>query len=220
MKLTHRQRDFLEKFRELYQRVGEPLHYTEVAQYLGVGKVTAYEMLRHLEKKGVVSSRYQKHVPGVPGRSQVVFCPKESSTGSANRSLEVEKKRIFEILDEGDSAAKNRALKDLVSQLQTIDDPVSFLASAIGALLVHLSSLETGIKGRIVEEIKSSLQKNSWVHVIAGISIVLLGTQAIEHGTALQLVNILERYYEHFAVLPADKKAELTEFVREVIAAI
>ncbi len=219
MKLTHRQRDFLEKFRELYRKVGAPLHYTEVAQHLGVGKITAYEMLRTLERKGVVSSRYRKQVSGEPGRSQVVFCPKESSE-STSGVLEAEKKRVLALLRETDEKTRSQALDAYLARLQTLNDPVSFLASAIGALLINLPSLESEARDRIEEVIKASLQKDSWVHVVAGIAVVLLGAQAIEHGTAVQLVNILGKYYEHFAALPSDKKAELAEFVKEVIKAI
>jgi len=52
MKLTGRQEEFLAKFLDLYAQVQEPLHYTQVAEVLGVGKITAYDMLRLLEKMG------------------------------------------------------------------------------------------------------------------------------------------------------------------------
>ena len=219
MKLTRRQKDFLERFRKLYRKIGQPLHYTEVAEQLGIGNVTAYEMLRSLEKKGMVSSRYIKQPAGGPGRSQVVFCPSEGSE-SSSRLLELEKERIVRMLQDTEGEGREEALKNLLARLQTLDDPVSFLSTAIGALLLNLSALEDDVRERVAREIKVSLRKGSWVHVVGGIAVLLLGTQAIEHGTALQLVGILEKYYEHIASLPADKKAELAEFVREVIAAI
>jgi hypothetical protein len=50
MKLTGRQRAFLSTFLDLYREAQEPLHYTTVAQRLGVSKITAYDMLRLLEE--------------------------------------------------------------------------------------------------------------------------------------------------------------------------
>ena len=48
-KLTRRQRQFLNKFLDLYDQDREPLHYTALAEHLGVNKISAYEMLRLLE---------------------------------------------------------------------------------------------------------------------------------------------------------------------------
>ena len=51
--LTHRQREFLNHFLDLYQEMEEPIHNTVLADRLGLGKVTAYEMLRLLEERGL-----------------------------------------------------------------------------------------------------------------------------------------------------------------------
>jgi DNA-binding IclR family transcriptional regulator len=58
MKLTGRQKAFLAKFLELYRQAQKPLHYTDVAAAVGVAKITAYDMLRLLEKRGLVRSEY------------------------------------------------------------------------------------------------------------------------------------------------------------------
>ena len=57
MKLTGRQRQFVAKFIDLYQQANRPLHYVTVAQQLDVSPMTAYDMLRLLEEKGLVASR-------------------------------------------------------------------------------------------------------------------------------------------------------------------
>ena len=77
MTLTHRQRTFLHRLLDVYpDHRDEPVHYSTVAQALGVSNTTAYEMMKLLEKKGYVSSEYRlpdRHRG--PGRSQVLFRP-------------------------------------------------------------------------------------------------------------------------------------------------
>ena len=73
MKLTHRQRDFLEQIQKLQaENEGDPVHYTELAKRLDISNSTAYHMMRVLEEKGCVIAQYQ--LPKIRiGRSSVVF---------------------------------------------------------------------------------------------------------------------------------------------------
>ncbi|HSR33115.1 MAG TPA: helix-turn-helix domain-containing protein, partial [Anaerolineae bacterium] len=81
-KLTARQRAFLDKLMELYHEHQGPVHYTDVAQGLGVNRFSAYDMLKVLEEKGFAESSYalRSAESGMaehagPGRSMVVFAP-------------------------------------------------------------------------------------------------------------------------------------------------
>lgn len=84
MKLTRRQEEFVRSLLELYGELQEPFHYSELAERLGVSRFTAYDMLRVLEEKGIVASRYQLDERSGPGRSMVVYEP----TPRARRILE------------------------------------------------------------------------------------------------------------------------------------
>ena len=76
MKLTPRQQTFLDKLFELYGEFKGPVHYSVVADKLGVNKFSAYDMLKVLEEKGVAASDYVlSDEQAGPGRSQVVFYP-------------------------------------------------------------------------------------------------------------------------------------------------
>ena len=78
MKLTRRQETFIRKLLDLYHEAEGPIHYSALADHLGVSKITAYDMLRHLEEKGYISSHYQLEDEKTgPGRSRVVFSPTE-----------------------------------------------------------------------------------------------------------------------------------------------
>lgn len=76
MKLTQRQSDFIGKLLELYRESAIPIHYSEIASRLGVSDITAYDMLRLLEEKGLASSHYElPDKKAGPGRSKITFMP-------------------------------------------------------------------------------------------------------------------------------------------------
>ena len=76
MKLTRRQEQFIENLIDLSQEVNGPIHYSMLAERLGVSPFTAYDMLRLLEEKGMVTSEYQMaEGKSGPGRAERLFCP-------------------------------------------------------------------------------------------------------------------------------------------------
>ncbi len=76
MKLTRRQEAFMRKLLDVYREAQEPVHYSVLAGRLGVSPFTAYDMLRLLEEKGLVSSDYSRGTrKSGPGRSEVFFLP-------------------------------------------------------------------------------------------------------------------------------------------------
>jgi DNA-binding MarR family transcriptional regulator len=78
MKLTRRQETFIRKLLDLYHEAEGPIHYSALADHIGVSKITAYDMLRTLEEKGYITSHYQLEDEKTgPGRSRVVFSPSE-----------------------------------------------------------------------------------------------------------------------------------------------
>ena len=82
LKLTGRQRQYLRQMIALQGlNENEPIHYSALAERLGVNNVTAYDMLRSLETKGCVEARYD--LPEVrSGRSTILF-----SVTTAGRKL-------------------------------------------------------------------------------------------------------------------------------------
>lgn len=76
MKLTRRQEQFIENLIDLSRELDGPIHYSMLAERLGVSPFTAYDMLRLLEKKGMVRSEYQvAEGKSGPGRAERLFCP-------------------------------------------------------------------------------------------------------------------------------------------------
>ena len=78
MKLTRRQEKFIQKMIELKREFASPVHYSLLAERLGVSPFTAYDMLCLLEEKGYVTSEYQLPADKCgPGRAERVFYPSE-----------------------------------------------------------------------------------------------------------------------------------------------
>ena len=79
MELTRRQEEFFEKLIELGKEWDGPIHYSLLAERLGVSPFTAYDMLCVLEEKGYVTSEYQRSEGASgPGRAARVFVPTQS----------------------------------------------------------------------------------------------------------------------------------------------
>jgi DNA-binding Lrp family transcriptional regulator len=76
MKLTRRQEEFVINLHELSNELDGPIHYSLLAERLGVSPFTAYDMLCLLEEKGLAKSVYQLASDKIgPGRAERVFTP-------------------------------------------------------------------------------------------------------------------------------------------------
>ncbi len=76
MNLTHRQETFIIRLLDLCREFKGPIHYSTLAESVGVSPFTAYDMLRLLEEKGFVTSEYRNEAgKSTVGRSKIVFRP-------------------------------------------------------------------------------------------------------------------------------------------------
>lgn len=80
MKLTRRQSGFFRDFLDLYRELQGPIHYSVLAERVGVSRITAYDMLRVLEEKGFAASDYRRATgKSGPGRAEIVYWPTEQA---------------------------------------------------------------------------------------------------------------------------------------------
>ena len=124
MKITRRQEEFVQKMIELRLEFAGPVHYSLLAERLGVSPLTAYDMLCLLEEKGYVASTYQLPTDkSGPGRAERVFYPgrmalpyEQRIVGENGVRLEGEalKKHVLEELRQGGLPDGDH---DLVEQL-------------------------------------------------------------------------------------------------------
>jgi DNA-binding MarR family transcriptional regulator len=148
VKLTFRQKVFLSKLLDFYRETQEPLHYSVVAERLGLNNSTAYDMLRLLEQKGMVSSEYTtpKTTPG-PGRSSILFFPTAEAidlfsrlAGESQEQEEWEdvKAYILASLRQGKASDYQGLLRELLVRIPESRSSLVRCAEVITALLLSL----------------------------------------------------------------------------------
>lgn len=80
MELTYRQRKFVEDIIHHFLKSPEPVNYRELAKEIGLSNSATYDMLKLLEKKGYVESKYDIPRPkNSPGRASVLFSPTQKT---------------------------------------------------------------------------------------------------------------------------------------------
>lgn len=151
VKLTRRQQEFLSQFLLVYREEDQPIHYTTLAEKLGIGKVTAYEMLRLLEERGLVQAEFQLPEGGRgPGRSSVVFSPTPEAAQLIDPQFEVESHRswetakfvLLEQLRDGKAAGYETLLTELVSRIPNRRLPMIYLTEMVTATLLMFEGLQ------------------------------------------------------------------------------
>ena len=76
LSLTPRRLEALEVLSRLSAEAGSAVHYSLVGARMRISAWTAYDLLRELEKLGLVARRYaQGEAPAVRGRSRILFAP-------------------------------------------------------------------------------------------------------------------------------------------------
>lgn len=154
IKLTFRQKAFLSKVLDIYMEIKEPVHYTVIANKLGLSKSTTYDMLRVLEQRGMVSSQYSipKEISG-PGRSSIMFYPTSkanefisSLAGKVSEQEEWEdiKAHILASLRKSKAKDYQELLDELLTKIPEIKSPLELCAQIVTALL--LSAREAKLK--------------------------------------------------------------------------
>ncbi len=149
MKLTPRQQTFLDMLFDLYRELGGPVHYSVVAERLGVNRFSAYDMLKILEEKGVAASSYVlREARTGPGRSMVVFYPTYQATRfltqlrhdafNGDEWYRV-KENLLGQLQQIKETDYNTALRDILSRLPGIKTPLEYCTEMVSLLLLNLA---------------------------------------------------------------------------------
>ena len=225
IKLTPRQRAFLEKLRDLYRERRGPVHYSTVAERLGVSKFSAYDMLRVLEQKGVAGSEYLLSAErSGPGRSRIVFFPTVFSSweGQAVESDEDWlrfKQRLLNELQEACDINYREKLTAFLSRLPSLRAPLEYCAETIAALLLNLGLIKEAVSERNPLRSLGGLLTagETGLGALAGLS---LGSTLMTGGESPltdRLLASVRRYQDHLARLSEENKRRLTDFLQEAL---
>lgn len=222
MKLTGRQREFLSNFLDLYREARQPLHYSAVAERLGVSPMTAYDMLRLLEERGLVVSEYVLPEQG-PGRSTIVFRPTAQATalmsqlagtGWDREKWEEVKGRILQALREGRGTDYQDLLEEILSRIPERKSPMLYVAEMITAVLLHLHQLKEEARSSGLME---SLRALGLPGELAGLTLGLSLVERANRRIVSLLLSYSRKYQEYLARLSAESRQRLSDFAQEVM---
>jgi predicted transcriptional regulator len=228
MKLTGRQKAFLKDFLDLYRELDGPIHYATVAERLGIGRVTAYDMLRLLEEKGLVTSEYV--LPSGrsgAGRSTLVFRPTqkahdiltELAGGDMEQaSWEETKEAILEALRQGKANDYHNVLEDILLRLEEESSPLVEAAEWITALALGLRELQSDLTANgLPEPLKNKeFPEALGLEALAGLTVGLSFVERVNRYVILRLSRHLYTYQKNLAKLNEQNRKKLTEFAQEV----
>jgi len=226
--LTRRQHQFLSQFLDMYQEIDKPIHYVALAERLGIGKVTAYEMLRLLEKRGVVKSEF--HLPPGdrgPGRSTVLFRPTQKtihvinqlSGGAADsEAWELAKARILHQLHEDKAGEYETLLNDLLVRISEHRSPLIFMTEMITATILTVASIQKTAedKGLIDRLQRIGLPGELGLSALAGISSALSMVENVNLSVSTFLLQQSGKYQEMLTQISEEKRKQLSDFAREI----
>ncbi|HEX77810.1 MAG TPA: TrmB family transcriptional regulator [Dehalococcoidia bacterium] len=227
MELTSRQKAFLGKMLDLYHEMGEALHYSVLAKSLGVSRSTAYDMLRLLEGKGMVSSEYAtpKDVPG-PGRSNILFFPTTKArelfsrlAGDAAEQKEWEevKAHILASLRRGKASDYDDLLRELLNRMPRARSPLAYCAELLTVLLIGVRRVKHkfGQRNPIAKLVETPVTKLN-MSILAGAALGLALADRLTRRLLGSFDEYARRYEESLDKLSTENLGALHELTREV----
>lgn len=225
MGLTKRRLQFLDQLMELYQHTSLPIHYETLAKALGVSKWTAYDMLKEIEKMGLVSRSYEVNDKET-GRSQVVFAPTVKAT-------ELFRQERSDLVNPGDWEATASTIKQLLSGknhmninelLRKILDGIpskathiEFCGYIIGLLLAYLKKLGGKTESVIHLIVNKTPNDHTGLLVFVG---TVLGTviQTVQEELGKEITELVSEFVNMIQNLSNKEQKLLSEFVKEALA--
>ena len=232
MKLTFRQKSFLGNLLDIYQEARKPLHYTEVARILGLGKSSAYDMLRLLERKGLVISEYVLPKESrSPGRSHVRFWPtamaKEIFSQSVDEAAEEREEweqiraQVLDRLRHGNASARNGVLHEVMSMIQRARSPLAICAEALTALLLSLDEMKhsLGPQSPLARHLRTPATKMG-MSLAAGLVAGMVQMDTVSLRALDQLYKYIKKYEIALEELNPEKLEALRIYARDVVKAL
>ena len=228
-KLTHRQLQFLSQFLDIYREMEHSVHYVTVAERLGIGKVTAYEMLRLLEEKGLVRAEYQANPDQHgPGRSAVLFFPTQEANRLINllagnpadmEDWQVVKEQILQKLREGKAGGYEDLLSNLLDRIPERCSPLIFVTELITAVILMLTTIQDAPEIRaLLERLHQiGLPQKINLSVMSGIAMLLSVIERTNRRYSTILLGQFSRYEDALSQLNEESRRQLGEFTREVV---
>jgi DNA-binding MarR family transcriptional regulator len=232
-KLTARQKTFIETLVGLHSESRGPVHYTELAERLGVNRYSAYDMLKVLEEKGFVASSYALEARrSGPGRSMVVFAPTSQAISLCSAPLDLEpeeewhslRERVLGKLRQARDANVREALTDLLARLPEAGAPLTYCTEMTAALLLNMQRAKARAAGLSPFRALAVLRSGgaTGLEALAGLSVGATLSAEDETSTSLtqRLLDHARRYQANLGRLSEEARSLLVQFLEEALEAL
>lgn len=227
MALTRRKMDFLNTIKQLYESTRLPVHYVQVAQFLGISKWSAYEMLKKLEKDGLLSSQYEVNQgEKYPGRAMVLFAPTHLVDKILSGKILEEPAREWRqikdhLLTICEGLKKENAkelIKQLLAELPGIGNPMFFSAYVLTILVAQLHTLSDSSIRLIKNLTSESVNPESGLAMFTGAVVASVPKIASRVNPLSQLLGYIPGFQKNLALLNRSQQLQLMDFLGDALA--
>jgi len=218
--LTKRRREFLDQIWRQYQTTNLPVHYSEVAEAIGVSKWTAYDVLKTLESQGLLKRNYATN-ENETGRSVVVFSPTEI----ADRLFQKDRRKISNpeewevILNQATALIENQqnlplmdGINNILEQMKNVDVKLEFCAYFLCVLIIFLKSLGNPVKELTVNVVNASQESKVQLTVFVG-AVVGMIIQSVGEELSPEMVTLVQQFFDNANQLNSKELEILISFI-------
>ncbi len=240
MKITTRQREFLQSLIDLYQEKGSPIHYSEVAQKLGVSKWTAYDMLQLLHKEGLLEVEYiipesDNYEWSKLGRSTITFYPNKkgydifSQTKQKISTNIAELKKIKKEITQKFGELKGKLnIRDLFKEALQSKPPLIFCACLLLILFLLIKKITEGVAeikliSQVIPHTTTNIYTELALIVFAGMCLGVLAKYVSKvpkiygNNDLGEYTNYIQTYNQYVSQMDKEEQKLLLGFLKETL---
>ena len=242
IKITTRQKEFLQTLINLYQQKGSPIHYSEVAQKMGVSKWTAYDMLQLLRREGLLEVEYlipetDNYKWGKLGRSTITFFPTKKGYAISNLPQRNLPAKIAEldklknnIIQKFEEIKGKFNLKDLFKEALQTKSPLIFCACVLIILILLIKKITEGLAEiQLLSQVIPADATNTYIElaltVFAGMCFGVL-TKYINkipkyitgpNNSLDEYADYIQTYNQYVSQMDKKEQKSLLDFLKETL---
>lgn len=225
MAVTRRRLDFLRTVKQIYESTNLPVHYVRVAQALGISKWSAYEMLKTLEKEGLVASQYEvnqaeKH----PGRAMVLFSPTQMLDKVLSaRAFEAPvrewrhiKEKLLSMCEEVKEKKAAKVAKQLMGELTATESPMIFSAYVITILVAQVQTMSDRSVDLIKKMVAEAANPESGLAMFS--AAVIASLHKIDSRFVSAIGGHFSKFQKNLAMLNKKEQIQLMDFLSDALS--
>jgi DNA-binding MarR family transcriptional regulator len=227
--ITRRQKEFLSQFLDIYLKIDEPIHYSDLAERLDLSKISVYEMLRLLEKRGLIQSEFRLASENRgPGRASVLFQPTKAAVDLLSSladgaimddSWEEAKENILSQISLGEGDEYESLLNDLLVRIPEHRSPLIYLTDMVTATILGVMTIrETAEKHGLLDRLRRiGLPGEIGLSALSGIGSALTVAEDANLKFSTFLFEQSGKYHEILTEMNTENREQLSDFARQLV---